>query len=86
MSTATTNAGALAEFLGDLQRLNPKHQDFLNAVDEALVTLQENSSQTRSLVQKSVQGFLLKKQAELEAHVDADLAVKEAVRGAFGKK
>jgi hypothetical protein len=86
MSSATTNAQAIAEFVSDMKRLNPKRQDFLNAVDAACVEMQQNTQTSRRMIQESVSVFLATKEQELEQHIDADLTAKEAVRGAFDAK
>ena len=86
MSNATTNAQALAEFLGDLKRINPKRTDFLGAVDQASVTLQENSQMQKREIAQATGSFLTLKASEAEAHIEAELSAKESVRGAFDAK
>lgn len=86
MSTATTNTQALAEFVADLKRLNPKRQDFLAAVDSSVVQLQENANGMRKQVAEAVNAYLVKETAAVEAHVEAEMSAKEALRGAFDVK
>lgn len=83
MSTATTNAQALGEFVADLKRINPKRADFLAAVDAACVTLQENSQAQKRQIAEATGSFLTKVQADAEAHIEAELTAKEATRAAF---
>lgn len=86
MSEATTNQQALAEFVGDLKRLNPTRDGFLSAVDASAAQLQENSQLMKRQIAEAWNGYLAKNKVDVDAHVDSEIAAKEATRSSFDVK
>lgn len=74
MSTATTLAGARAEFLADLKRLKPTRAGYMNALESQIQALAQHHQKRAAKIAAAQASFAELQKDALEAHVDAELA------------
>ncbi|MDP2275287.1 MAG: hypothetical protein Q8K32_31365 [Archangium sp.] len=73
MSNASTNNQAFREYVKDLQRINPKRDDFLAALADGSQKAVQKHQKLSSRIQEAAQSYLTANKAQVEAHIDAEL-------------